>query len=218
MVTGRSFDRLVNFTDAVVAVAITVLVLPIVDIRGTGQEQTVWQIVADHSSQLITFAFTFVVVATMWQVHNRIVNRMHGYDTVVFWLNLLWLVGIAFLPWPSALYGEGIGIATSEWSGGEGLGGAGLLYWGTLAVISCTGGLISAWVREHPQLADPTSTLPERHPLRGFAFAGAFLVIGVVSIVHPGFGSWLPFGLIPLGVWLGHAERARRRGSATAAA
>lgn len=201
MVSGRAFDRLVNFTDAVVAVAITLLVLSIVDIRGTSKEQTVWQIVSDHGNEITTFLFTFVVVAVMWQVHNRVFNRLHGYDPVVFWLNLAWLVGIAFLPWPSALYGEGIGVNAGQWSGGQGLGGAGMLYWGTLAWLSLMAGLIAWHVRAHPELVDPGADLDLRHPLRGLVFAAAFVVLGVASLFAPGLSQWLPFLLIPLG-WL----------------
>lgn len=207
MVSGRAFDRLVNFTDAVVAVAITLLVLAIVDIRGTSSEQTVWQIVGDHGSEITTFLFTFVVVAVMWQVHNRVFNRLHGYDSVVFWLNLAWLVGIAFLPWPSALYGEGIGVNAGQWSGGQGLGGAGLLYWGTLAWLSLATQLIAWHVRAHPELVDPSAGPDSRHPLRGFVFAAAFIVFGIVSLFAPGLSQWLPFLLIPLGTRFGSREQ-----------
>lgn len=206
MVTGRAFDRMVNFTDAVVAVAITLLVLSIVDIRGTRSEQTVWEIVNDHGSEITTFLFTFIVVAVMWRVHNLVFNRLHGYDPVVFWLNLAWLIGIAFLPWPSALYGEGIGVNAGQWSGGQGLGGAGLLYWGTLAWLSLATGLIGWHVRAHPELEDPGAGPSLRHPLRGFAFAAAFLVLGIASMFTPGLSRWLPLLLIPLGMLFGSRE------------
>ena len=162
MTRGRAFDRLVNFADAVTAVAITLLVLSIVDVTGTSAEDTVWQIISDNASQIITFVFTFLVVALMWSVHNHLFNRMIGFDGVVLRLNILWMLGIVLLPWPSRLYGEGIGSEAGDWSGGEGLGGAGLLYWGTLAAISVIGALIAVHVRRHPELVDPRSTEPPR--------------------------------------------------------
>ena len=206
--TGRAFDRLVNFTDAVVAVAITLLVLSIVDIRGTATETTVWQVIADNASQVIAFGFTFVVVAAMWSVHNRLFNRLRGFDGVIFRLNLVWLFGVVLLPWPSALYGEGLQGHAMEWSGGQGFGGTGLFYWGTLAVISTMTGLMSRHIRRHPELLDPESGTAARHPMRGFAFAIAFLVYGITSVVFPDAMVWLPWTLVPLAIWFGRTERA----------
>lgn len=80
MTTGRAFDRLVNFTDAVVAVAITLLLLSVVDIRGTADEQTVWAVIADNAPQVVAFIFTSLVVAAMWLVHNRLFNGLRGFD------------------------------------------------------------------------------------------------------------------------------------------
>ncbi len=96
--SGRAFDRLLNFSDAVVAVAITVLVLPITSLAVTASEQTVWEVLGDHSGQIISFAFTFAVVGVMWWTHNRIFNQLRGFDTAILWLNLAWRLSIAFLP------------------------------------------------------------------------------------------------------------------------
>lgn len=197
--TGRAFDRLVNFTDAIVAVAITVLALSIVDIRATSADQSVWQLINEYSSEIITFLFTFVVVAAMWRVHNRIFDRMRGYDSPIFWLNLLWLAGIVFLPWPSALYGEGGGVGPGGSSEGV-LPGSAMLYWGTLAVISISGGLISLRVGSHPELVDPECADEAHSPTRAFVFGAIFLVIGVVSLVSWSVAAWLPLALIPAGI------------------
>lgn len=197
--TGRAFDRLVNFTDAIVAVAITVLALSIVDIRATSADQSVWQLINEYSSEIITFLFTFVVVAAMWRVHNRIFDGMRGYDSPIFWLNLLWLCGIVFLPWPSALYGEGGGVGPGGSSEGM-LPGSAMLYWGTLAVISFSGGLISLRVGSHPELVDPEYANEAHTPARGFVFAAMFLAIGVVSLFSWSVAAWLPLALIPAGI------------------
>ena len=207
MITGRSFDRLVSFTDGVVAVAITLLVLPIVDIRGDHVETTVWQVLGDNASTIFSFVFTFVVVAVMWNVHNRLFNRLRGYDATVFRLNVLWLLGIVLLPWPSALLGEGIGIARSDWSGGEGHGGAGLFYWSTMAWIALMGALISRHIRRNPELVDPDSADQGRHALRGYVFTVAFVVFGIVSVFAPLVGSWLPLTIIVLEILFARQER-----------
>lgn len=211
---GRSFDRLINFTDAITAVAITVLVLPIVDLRAQGSEQTVWAIMNDNAGQLTSFVITFLVVAAMWQVHNRIFSRLIGFDDTIFWLNLLWLILIVLVPWSSSLYGAGID-ATSEaetpwFSGGVGLGGAGLFYWGNLAAISAVSNLIAWHARRNPDLIDSAApTIFRSNAIvhwRGFIFAGYMLLIGVASMVIPSVAIWLPFGIFIVGYVLKRQE------------
>ncbi len=214
MYTGRALDRLVNFTDAVSAVAMTLLVLSIVDIRGDADESTVWQIITAHSSELVTFAYTFIVVGVMWMVHNRVLNALRGFDGTVFMLNLLWLMGIVLLPWPSALAGEGIGIAAVPSDREFGQTGAGMFYWGTITYISVMAGLLSRHIDRHPELVDPDVTQPPSHPLRRVLYPVVFLLFGVSTLIAPVIGSWLPLLLIPIGIAFGRAERRMANGHA----
>lgn len=214
--SGRPFDRLINFTDAIVAVAITVLVLPIVELRPKAGEETVWKVIGDNTGQLVTFTFTFIIVAFMWRIHNRIFSRLAGFDDAIFWMNLMWLVLIVLLPWSSSLYGTGmdsfrvIAGGANWFSGGEGLGGAGLLYWLNLGAISIIGGLISAHARRHPELID--SDAPRifvDSPLvrtRGFVYGAYMIGIGVFTIFLPTIAVWLPFGLFVVGYLLRKQE------------
>lgn len=214
--SGRPFDRLINFTDAIVAVAITVLVLPIVELRPKVGEETVWQVISDNNGQLVTFAFTFLITALMWRIHNRIFGRLIGFDDVIFWLNLLWLLLIVILPWSSSMYGTGMDsfravAGGADWfSGGEGLGGAGLLYWLNLGMISLIGGLISAHARRHPELIDPDAARVFMDtPIvrtRGFVFGGYMFFIGVMTLFVPNVAVWLPFGFFLVGYLLRRQE------------
>lgn len=193
--TGRSVDRLVNFTDAVVAVAVTLLALPLVDIPGPGRGGTVWTVMGDHASEISTFLFTFYVVAVMWAAHNRILNGIRGYDGFLFWVNTTWLAAIVLLPWFSAMFGESA----------EGRATVGLVYWGALALISILSSLMGWHLQRSPGLctdAHAAAPPPDRRAaLRGPVFAGYFLAIGVVSLFWPEVASWMPFGIIPLSIW-----------------
>ncbi len=200
--TGRSVDRLINFTDAVVAVAVTLLALPLVDISGPAHGQTVWAVMWDHGAQISTFLFTFYVVAIMWSAHIRILNEIRGYDGAIFWVNTTWLVAIVLLPWISAMYGEGERTQ----------GGIGLLYWGTLALISFLGTMLGRHLQRHDDLLGRPDRdhvpVSRRSALRGMAFAGYFLAIGVVSLFLPMVASWMPLGIIPLSIWFRPARPA----------
>lgn len=214
--SGRPFERLINFTDAIVAVAITVLVLPIVELRPRQGEETVWKVIADNNGQLISFVFTFVIVAVMWRIHNRIFSRLVGFDGTIFGLNLAWLLLIVILPWSSSMYGTGmdsfrqIAGGANWFSGGEGLGGAGLLYWVNLGAISLIGGLISVHARRHPELVDPDArgefAQESLFRTRGFLFGSYMVFIGIMTVVVPAIAVWLPFGLFLVGYFLRRQE------------
>ena len=192
--TGRSVERLINFSDAVVAVAITVLALPLIDIAGPKPGESVWPVLWDNADQISTFLFTFYVVAIMWLAHNRILNEMRAYDPFIFWINTTWLAAIVLLPWISALYGESDNRAS-----------VGVVYWGAMAAISLLGSLMGRHLRRNPLLIGRDSPVvgpgARRQALRGVAFAGYFLAIGVVSLFWPTVASWMPVGIILLSIW-----------------
>lgn len=198
--SGRAFDRLINFSDAVVAVAVTVLVLPIADITLTRGEDTVWSVLSDHAGQIITFFFTFFVVSIMWLTHNRIMNQMRGYDGVIFWLNTAWLSIIAFLPVTSSLYSDAGQDGLGGWFSGANLGGSGMLYWGSLSLISLISALISLHARRNTHLYDPEQVVTHgwQTNSRGWIYSVYFLSIGVVSLFSTNFSSYMPLGLILL--------------------
>ena len=198
--TGRAFDRLINMSDSIVAVAMTVNALSIVGIRRTSENESVWTVITDNGGQIGSFCFTFLIVGVMWLAHNRILNHMRGYDSTVFWLNLVWLMLIALLPWPTTMYG--ISLVFGNGDGASDHAGVGLFYWGTLAAISAVGGLIGAHARHRPALLDPHDPLESHGQTRAWAFAIFFLAIGVVSVFSPILASVLPFGLIPLAIVL----------------
>lgn len=195
---ARAVDRIVSFSDGVVAVAITLLALPLVDLLPS-DGQTVWGMVSDNLGSIVAFLFTFAVVAIMWTAHNRILNGITDYDAALFWLNVAWLAGIVLLPWFSNLYG----VTEMLGSGSQGAG-AGMLYWGLLAYISLVGWAMGWHLRRRPELlADPGDAVVSGHGgLRGLVFAGWFLLIGIASVVAPAVASWLPLGIIPISIWL----------------
>jgi uncharacterized membrane protein len=197
--SGRAFDRLINFSDAVVAVAVTVLVLPIADITLSRGEDSVWEVLSNHAGEIITFFFTFYVVSIMWLTHNQFMNQLRGYDGVIFWLNTAWLSIIAFLPVTSALYSDSGPDSTGGWFSGTILIGSGMLYWGSLSLISFIITLMSLRARSNRNLYDPEQAIwGWKEISRGWIYATYFLIIGIVSLFSSGIASYLPLGLIVL--------------------
>ncbi len=204
----RSFDRLVNFTDAVVAIGITLQLLPLIDVAGPQAGQSVWDVVAANQGQITAFVLSFVVVIAMWSTHNRVFNSMQRYDGTIFTLNVMWLLLIVFLPWPTSMYGNAVNDQVI------GPGGVGLLYWWTLAAISGLGSLIAFHAGRTPNLLEPDARYDEgqyrsTRRLTGSVFFLAFFGIGILSEFFPVVSPYLALLLIPINAFV--RRRTQRR-------
>jgi uncharacterized membrane protein len=104
--TERGLDRLVTFLDAIVAIAITLLVLPLVDLLAEGAHDDLAGLLRDHLADFGSFALSFVVIARLWLVHHRIGEWTGGYDTAFLWVNLFWVFTIVALPFASGVVAE----------------------------------------------------------------------------------------------------------------
>ncbi|MDN3311006.1 TMEM175 family protein [Microbacterium oryzae] len=96
-----ALERLVTFGDAVVAIAITLIVLPMVE--QAIEAESAARFFAANALSLLTAALSFVVVAVIWHAHHRLFARASGYTPAVIRLELLWLATIVFLPVATAL-------------------------------------------------------------------------------------------------------------------
>ena len=193
----RSFDRMINFTDAVVAIAITLQLLPLMDIKGPVEGSSMWRVLLDNSSQIFAFLLSFLIISILWIKHNQIFNFLRTYDAYIFWVNIFWMLGIVFFPWPAAMYGS---LTTDQFAETYGVG---LFYWWTLAAISGLGWLIAQHAWSNPHLlercvVDSSQKRSANSSQRGFGFFIYFLLIGIVSEFNPQFVPYLSFGIIPL--------------------
>jgi uncharacterized membrane protein len=98
----RGLERIVVFADAVVAIACTLLVLPLVDLATQDAGEPLDHLLGDHLGEFGAFALSFAVIARLWVAHHRLFERINGYDTMLVRLTLAWLFPVAFLPFPPA--------------------------------------------------------------------------------------------------------------------
>lgn len=97
----KALDRLVAFSDAVVAIAITLVVLPLVDRAMEAESATAF--FADNVTGMMSAALSFVVIAAFWRANHVMFVHAHGYNRLVGRLQTLWLATIVFLPVATAL-------------------------------------------------------------------------------------------------------------------
>jgi len=102
---GRELDRIIFFSDAVFAIAITILVLDINVPDGLSPSELLAQVLA-LVPKYLSYVISFLVLAVYWQAHHRVFRPIKRYDGTLLWLNFLFLMAVAFLPFPTSLLGE----------------------------------------------------------------------------------------------------------------
>ncbi len=102
---GRELDRIVFFSDAVFAIAITILVLDIRVPYGLSPAELPAEVLGLWPKYL-SYVISFLVLAIYWQAHHRVFRPIRGYDGTLVWLNFLFLMAVAFLPFLTSPLGE----------------------------------------------------------------------------------------------------------------
>lgn len=101
---ATQLERLTFFSDAVFAIAITLLVIEIhvprlaeVDDRAMLAELLALQ------PSIFGFVLSFLVIGALWAAHHRVFGMLTGYSRSVMMPNMLLLMVIAFMPFATAL-------------------------------------------------------------------------------------------------------------------
>jgi uncharacterized membrane protein len=96
--------RVTAFSDAVMAVAITLLVLSI-DVPQVADDQLKSQL-DNLALPVAVYALAFALVGRFWVLHHRLFEELRDLDGRLMALNLLFLGLIALLPFSTDLMGE----------------------------------------------------------------------------------------------------------------
>jgi uncharacterized membrane protein len=95
-------DRLIFFSDAVVAIAITLLAfeLPVPSGNTAG---ALWSSVRHYNSHYLAFLISFIVIAVAWGQHHHVMRYAERSDARLRTLNMLWLLTIITTPFATKL-------------------------------------------------------------------------------------------------------------------
>ncbi|ROQ41485.1 putative membrane protein [Frondihabitans sp. PhB188] len=171
--TDRGLDRLVNFSDATVAIAITLLILPLVDIAGESSGRDLGGLLADNIGAVVSFAITFAVIGRFWSVHHTVFEYAVSYNRRLVNANLVWLASIVFLPFAANVISR---------SSGERANSA--LYIGTMVVTSGSAAVIDWLLTHEPGLGDP-ATIGRLRVTPAVISTALFALALVVAVVFP---------------------------------
>ena len=176
------FERVAFFSDAVFAIAMTLLVV------GIGipavKDSEITNELSKKYNEIFSFFLSFIVIGFYWLAHHRFFSRLAAIDVRFMKLNLVYLAAIAFMPFPTALvgtYGDAEAVVI-------------VLYAVALGFAS----LMEALMFWHAQRAGLLRKRLEDHDFRNAMIASVapafvFVLSIPIALADPGLGllSWL---------------------------
>ncbi|MBK9569950.1 MAG: DUF1211 domain-containing protein [Chitinophagaceae bacterium] len=101
-------ERLILFSDAVFAIAITLLVIEIKipEIHENVSDKALLQSLGHLIPKFIGFIVSFMMIGLYWTVHHRMFGFVTSYSRKLLILNLVFLFFVALMPFSTGFYSE----------------------------------------------------------------------------------------------------------------
>ena len=178
-----SKSRLEAFSDGVIAIIITIMVLEF-----KVPHETTWAALVPLVPSFLSYLLSFVMVGIYWNNHHHMVHSAQSVDGLVLWANLHLLFWLSLMPFFTAWVGENAFAEVPVIGQGIDFLGAGVAYFLFARALARHHGAGSKFTRALGR--DIKGTLSMVLYLGGVALA----------LVHP----WLGFGMyiVVAGVWL----------------
>jgi uncharacterized membrane protein len=99
---------MVAFSDGVIAIIITIMVLELKApvLEGTIQSGFDFSFLYSLAPKFLAYVISFVFIATMWLQHVSAMRGLNHSSIVLQWLNVLFLFCVSLVPWATAFVGD----------------------------------------------------------------------------------------------------------------
>lgn len=133
------------FTDAVAAIALTLLILPLLETIADARAEhpTFGDLITDNLGQFGAFALSFAVIFRFWWAHHRLFAHISSLHPIFVRIGVVWTFAIVLLPIPTAI------ITAYDASPGSVA-----LYGSTLALASGSLTLMAWYAYRHPEYSE----------------------------------------------------------------
>jgi uncharacterized membrane protein len=192
--------RIEAFSDGVFAIAITLLILEIA--VPEAEFDNLWRGIADQWPSYLAYATSFITIGGLWMVHHGIFRRLQYANSRVMRLNLLLLMVVSFLPFPTKLLAEAIRDADGERA-------AVIFYGATLLLIFLLINALGAAILRDPHLLKPDVS---EHEIKTIVIAatptlGFYAVVLVLAFFAPKVAAFGYLGIAVSAVLLAHGDQ-----------
>jgi len=204
---GRDPARVVAFTDAVIAIAVTLLVL---EIRPPQDTRHLLHGLAALWPSYVSYVITFMLIGQVWANHHVMFDHIRHADRLVLFLNTVLLMDIAFLPFAAA-------VLASSFRDGQGERPAVVLHGIAFELAAALFNVIWWHARhDHRLLASTIDPAGVRAISRRFQLALAWLGAGtLLGALLPTLGAgviaaFIVYYWLPISGEIGHQPRTGR--------
>lgn len=165
----RDLERLVNLTDAALAITLTLMMLEIrlPEPAGEMSDSALLAALIDIWPRYFAYALSFVVIGLFWISHRQKFRHIVRGDAVIVWLDIAFLLVLGLIPFVTSLIAENGGLVAT------------IAY----AAIMATDSLILLllwWYALAAGLTEPD--LPKQEQRRGLLVSGIGVIVFVLSI------------------------------------
>jgi len=158
------------FSDGVFAVAITVLVFGLLDI---GSRALTAGVLLHAWPHYFAYVVSFLTIGIMWMNHHTIMAHVARVDRPLLVLNLLLLMGVVAIPFPTQLVAEHL----------RGSGGTAATVTYGLVMIAISAGFAAMWVYVVTHASSLGGAVPQdalRRSALGWTLGGAVYLAGTL--------------------------------------
>jgi uncharacterized membrane protein len=189
-------ERMILFSDAVFAIAITLLAIELkvpAIIRDVSDHKLTESLV-EMIPKFIGFLISFLIIGQYWTTHHRLFGYVVNYNLRLMWLNLFFLLAVVLMPFTSAFYSEYISYFLKT---------PAILYVGNICFLGFMNYLMWRYVSNDRHglsegLAKPVANY---FSMRAIAVPIIFLLMALVYLIFPKIAIWMP-AIIPLAIWI----------------
>ncbi len=193
--------RLEAFSDGVFAIAITLLILEI-SVPESGFED-LWQGIADQWPSYLGYVTSFLTIGGLWLAHHGIFRRLASADGTVMRLNILLLMLVSFLPFPTKLMAEAIDKTSDAER-------AAVIFYGlTLLAISIVTSMLWRYIAEHRDLLEPDVTDDEVRTITLLTAPsmGFYVIVLLLAVLAPQVAAFGYLLIAVIGVFRQRGDR-----------
>ena len=103
---AKETSRLEAFSDGVFAIAITLLILELIQILHPQTEEGLVKLLLSHWQALLAFLIGFLTILICWINHHLVFTYIKKTDSNLMWVNGFVLLVVTFTPFPTAILAE----------------------------------------------------------------------------------------------------------------